>query len=711
MIRRARLQDRQGLVLGLGIALLLVLGLHLGLHALHAREMARAEAAAQAEVVREVEAARLMLLRSLDAIDALDRLLRERHALLAQENLDGAKAMEALARRVVARRAFGILQLAMIGADGRVTWSSVDGWQPVDLSDRAHFRAHLPQPGDSPAPNHLFVSEPLVGRVSNRPTLQFSRAIREADGRLAAVTVISLDPVDLSGLLREMVPSDRGVVSLIREDGIFLARSTGPDGTIGRALRPDSPMRAMLGAGQEGALRTRSTIEGRDVFVAFRRLPGTPLFVVANIDAAAALAGSQKLRTLMHGGEMAFAVIALGTVFLLHQRWQRRRGQAALAAAEAIRQELALVMEGLPGAAYRAEIDAAGRFHFLYASPTIRTLTGLRRSQLPTLQDWTARIEASEPPGAMDDLHRRAVRNGRQTVDMLFRRPDGARRWLRTTVQAVRHHPDGRTELVGYTSDVTEQREAQAALLAGAKMATLGEMATGLAHELNQPVSTMALAAENAGNALRRRGEAAIPDALTRLERIGLLAQRAKGIIDHLRSFGRVDPGTLEQVPLADAIGGATMLTGAALREAGIAVIVDLPDGLPPVRGRRLLLEQVLINLLLNARDAIAGAGMQEGRVTLAARATGEWVTLTVADTGPGVPAAMLPRLFEPFFTTKPTGQGTGLGLSLCHGIMRSLGGEITAGNGRQGAEFRLRLRAEPAPEPAAGPPQPADTA
>ncbi|MCB4820365.1 ATP-binding protein [Roseicella aerolata] len=700
MTMLASVRNRFGLLLALGLVCLAGLALHLGIESVHRRELQRAEAAAFAEAAREAEAARLTLLRSLDAVDALDRMVRERLALLAQGNREGAAALEALARRVVGRRAFGILQLALIGADGRVAWSSVEGWQPVDLSDRAHFRAHLPLPDGSPPPDRLFVSEPLIGRVSNLPTLQFSRAVREADGRFAGVIVVSLDPLDLSRLLRELLAGDRGGAAVIRQDGIFLARSDDPIATIGRTVRADSPVLGMMRAGAEGVVRTRSSIDGRDIFVALRRVPGTSLFVSASIDAEAALADPHRLRRLLRAGVIAAMLLGFGLVLLLHQRRQRRQGQAALAAAEALQQELARVLEGLPGAAYRAEADAAGGLRFLYASPTIQELTGLDRAALTTLPDILKRVEQAEPPHAVPGLHQRAASEGRQTADLLFRRPDEVRRWLRATVQPVRRHADGRTELVGYIRDVTEQREAQAALVASAKLATLGEMATGLAHELNQPVSTMALAAENAANALHRRGAEAIPDALKRMERISLLAQRAKGIIDHLRAFGRIDPGTLESVALADVLAGATMLAGAALREAEVTLALDLPEGLPPVRGRALLLEQVLINLLLNARDAMLGAATPERRITVTGRAEGGWVTLRIADTGPGIPEAVLPRLFEPFFTTKAPGQGTGLGLSLCQGILRSLGGEITAANGASGAEFRLRLRAAGAEAP-----------
>jgi PAS domain S-box-containing protein len=711
----ARLRPRQGLLLGLGLALLLIGAAHLAVEGFLDHEHQQAEAAAYVEAGRDAQAARLTLYRTLDAVEALGQVVQERQALAEQGNRAGAAAMESLAIDVVGRRAFGVLQVAVIDAEGLVAWSSVEGWKPIDLADRPHFRAHLPGADDTPPPDRLYFSEPLVGRVSGQATLQASRPVFAANGRFAGVSVISLDPLDLARLLRELLPDERGVISVIRTDGIFLSRSRDPGTTIGRRLKPDSPALRLIEAGQEGDIRTRGSLGGRDIIAAVRRLDGTPLYVSANIDVENLQVASGRVTALLRAGEIALAMLALGTVGLFHQRQQRRRNQEALATAEALQRQLATVLEGLPGAAYRADLDDADRFRLLYASPAVAELSGLSRTELPDLTAWYARMEAVDPPEAVQGLHRRAAREGRQAVDVLFRRPDGTRRWLRITVQPVRQDAQGRVELVGYIADITEQREALAALLNSAKLATLGEMATGLAHELNQPVTIMALAAENTARGLRRRGIGAIPDALQRMERIGALAQRAKGIIDHLRAFGRTDPGSLEPVPVAEAVAGAAMLAGAALREAEVTLVLDLLPGLPPVRGRLLLLEQVLINLLLNARDALLEGPSAVRRITISARvvtdkAAGEQVALTVADTGPGIPAAALPRLFEPFFTTKPTGQGTGLGLSLCHGIMRSLGGAISAanrppdaqgGDGQGGAEFRLLLLPAAAPAPA----------
>ncbi|TDH59170.1 PAS domain S-box protein [Dankookia rubra] len=703
-------RPRHGLLLGLALVLLLIGAAHLAVEVFLDHERRQAEDAGFDDAGRTAEAARLTLLRTLDVVQVLSRMSQERATLAAEGNAAAVAAMEALARQVARRRAFGILQVALVGPEGRVAWSSEERWQtPVDLSDRAHFRAHLPGPDGIP-PDRLYISEPLVGRVTKLPTIQASRVVLDEVGRFAGVAVISLDPFDLSRLLRELLPDEAGVISVIREDGIVLARSQGAAATGGDRLEPDSPAMALLRSGREGNFHAIGSPGGRTTYSAIRRVPDSPVYVAAGIAVAQAAAVANRLRTMLRAGEVALALLAFGTLGLFHQRRQRHANQAALATAKTLQRQLARVLEGLPGSAYRAELDAAGQLRFLYGSSSITGLTGLSLAEARDLPAWLARIEAAEPPDALQGLHRRAAREGRQMVDVLFRRPDGTRCWLRITVQPVRRHPDGRVELVGYVADVTEQREAFSAVVNSAKLATLGEMATGLAHELNQPVAIMALAAENTIRALRRRGPEAIPDALRRMERIGALAQRAKAIIDHLRAFGRTDPGPLDAVSVAEAARGAAMLVGAALREAAVTLVLDLPPDLPRVRGRQLLLEQVLINLLLNARDALLEGPSAVRRITLAARpaetpAAGAAVVLTVADTGPGIPAAALPRLFDPFFTTKPTGQGTGLGLTLCHGIMRSLGGEIGAANRPAGgAEFRLLLQAAgaAAAEPAA---------
>jgi C4-dicarboxylate-specific signal transduction histidine kinase len=153
-------------------------------------------------------------------------------------------------------------------------------------------------------------------------------------------------------------------------------------------------------------------------------------------------------------------------------------------------------------------------------------------------------------------------------------------------------------------------------------------------------------------------------------------------------------------VAVGEAVAAAVRLASVQARFAAVEVVLALPGALPPVlaEGRRLV--QVFLNLLLNAGDAMGG----RGRVRVEASHAAEWVEVVLADEGPGIPAEQLDRVFEPFFTTKDAGRGTGLGLSVCHGIVDGFGGSIAAANRPGGgAAFRLRLRAAGA---AAGPPR-----
>jgi C4-dicarboxylate-specific signal transduction histidine kinase len=209
-----------------------------------------------------------------------------------------------------------------------------------------------------------------------------------------------------------------------------------------------------------------------------------------------------------------------------------------------------------------------------------------------------------------------------------------------------------------------------------------------------------------------------VEEALGRLKRIMAQADRAKAIVTQLRAFSRVDVSALEPIDLGACVQGMMILAGQALRDAGVQVQLRLPDVLPPVVGQTILVEQVMLNLVLNARDALLERPPERRRLRIDAEIgpMADEVTLRVLDTGPGLTPEVIEKLFEPFYTTKPPGLGTGLGLSISRTIMRGIGGRITAENAppgaEMGAEFTLVFRRapiigpmmDPAPDPAHGP-------
>ncbi|MGR4070206.1 sensor histidine kinase [Billgrantia sp. C5P2] len=234
-----------------------------------------------------------------------------------------------------------------------------------------------------------------------------------------------------------------------------------------------------------------------------------------------------------------------------------------------------------------------------------------------------------------------------------------------------------------------ELQEAQAELVQAGKLAALGTMAAGIAHELNQPLSGIRTYAAN-GQRLLGRGR---PEAANdNFQRIQALCERLGGLIRQLKLFARKG-GAREPVDLVARLDFVLELLAERCREQGVQPQrrVDKAQAGPWVLGDEVRVEQLLTNLLRNALDALRG--VSEPCLEVAVEAEAERLVVTVADNGAGIPEALLEQLFDPFFTTKAVGDGLGLGLFISYGIVQDLGGRIHAGNRPSGgAWFRVEL-------------------
>ena len=229
-------------------------------------------------------------------------------------------------------------------------------------------------------------------------------------------------------------------------------------------------------------------------------------------------------------------------------------------------------------------------------------------------------------------------------------------------------------------------RRTQSDLVQAGKLAALGQMSAALSHEINQPLAAARNYADSAAILLDRgdseRAKGNIGQILSLIDRISAIAR-------HLRQVARKPDTPLKDVSLPDAVAEAVAICDARL--AGIDLAVTLPADLPLVRGGPVRLQQVLVNLISNAADAVAG--LPAPRITITAQVAGDRVLLTVTDNGEGVPAAIAPRIFDPFFTTKTVGSGLGLGLSISYNIMKDFGGDLRVANAQAGgAVFTVEL-------------------
>jgi len=243
--------------------------------------------------------------------------------------------------------------------------------------------------------------------------------------------------------------------------------------------------------------------------------------------------------------------------------------------------------------------------------------------------------------------------------------------------------------------DNTEVRRSQMQLTQSAKMATLGEMATGLAHEINQPLNVMRMAIVNVLKRLSN-GDVQVDYLQDKLNRIDAQVQRAARVVDHMRVFGRRSEIEAQPFNPAQAVEGTLSLLGEGMRGKGVDLRISEIDFEVQVRGFVDQLEQVLINLLVNARDALLSK-REANRdfnpwISVSAEHDERAVRLWVEDNGGGIDPRLLERIFEPFFTTKPIGVGTGLGLSVSYGIVDNMGGHLSVSNAAEGARFCIEL-------------------
>jgi len=348
------------------------------------------------------------------------------------------------------------------------------------------------------------------------------------------------------------------------------------------------------------------------------------------------------------------------------------------------------------------EADPEGRF--LFVNRTALELSGYAEDELLSSVRFLDIIDPSDRPKAAARLAR--VTAGEKPVpsEFLARRKDGT-----TLPLLVLTHPllkDGRPAgLRGTAMDISERKAAEAEmqrleaqLRHQQKLEAIGTLAGGVAHEINNPINGIMNYAQLIAD--QAAADSPLPGFADEILRE---ADRVATIVNGLLTFSRQDRRTHSPASLADIVESTLRLVRTIIRHDQIELAVDVPTDLPRMTCRSQQIQQVLMNLITNARDALnaKGPGYFEGkRIDIRARTFLKdgrtWIRTTVEDRGCGIAPEVRDRLFEPFFTTKPKDQGTGLGLSISHGIVRDHGGEISfESDVGLGTRFHLDLPAE----------------
>jgi signal transduction histidine kinase len=578
---------------------------------------------------------------------------------------EGPKAAHDVLKRQ--RLPQGAVQMSLVDAKGLFVASNIapaNPASPTDLRDREHIRVHLEDPSSG-----TFISRPVMGRVSNQWTVQISRAYRDTEGAIQFMMVLSYSVASMTELYRGVVLDPRMLISVPGLDGYLRFRSSLD--TLSDKSISGTPTFNMLIASPSGVFDNVSPIDGEDRRGYFTRVPGYPLISLAAREKSADY--TDVLPELI-GLAIAAVLLAIASTLGLLAFWSLLRARLDQNKARALQRDSSLLegLSSLPGL-------------YLFASGDNEIVA----------RGKAAAPEASWVRESLDRFVAAGPGRGGNFVDTFQSNAVNRTLVWRSIPVAT---PEGeRTAYLAY--DSTEQANAERATYELSKLATLGEMSTGLAHELAQPLSIISLSAASVKRMLE---PLQLEEANERLARINRQIDRTRSIINHMRLFGRTDGGMRTTAPQA-ALEGLALVVSEDLRLAGIELRQNCEPDLPPCAIAQTQLEQILLNLVGNSRYAILDRAARERdaprwiSITCDVaqepdRPGQDFIRFTVEDSGGGVPKDVQDKMFVPFFTTKPVGKGTGLGLSVSFGILRDHDGAIRYRDGSQGAVFSFIL-------------------
>ncbi len=368
-------------------------------------------------------------------------------------------------------------------------------------------------------------------------------------------------------------------------------------------------------------------------------------------------------------------------------------------------ERLDALIQHAPVVLYTMEIADGVRLIPRYVSASIERILGYGPDEALAPHWWHENVHPEDRKALfLSNL----LKTSRDSISRTyrFRARDGQWRSILDQTQIRRDAKGNPTELIGVWIDRTEARNAELAMIQQSKLADLGAMATGMAHELNQPLNVIALTGANLNRRIQR-GDLDPAWIKEKVDRIEGQVRRAADIIGHMRIFGRSDSHESFPFTLKEVLTPLEILVANALHLKAIAFTIEDQTGEAAVLGHPSRLEQVLVNMILNARDQIKTTQMsrpdtEQRWIRLHATRNPDHGTLVIRieDNGGGIDVSIMDRLFEPFVTTKPSGKGTGLGLSICQTIISDMRGSIVAENTANGACFTITLpEATPAPE------------
>lgn len=368
------------------------------------------------------------------------------------------------------------------------------------------------------------------------------------------------------------------------------------------------------------------------------------------------------------------------------------------------RRRLKLLSAGLESAANAIVITCPeGNIH--WANPAFLTLNGYQSREV--INKSVRILKSQQHSRTFYKLLWRYISSGRiWHGEVVNSRKDGSLYTAEMTITPVRNETGQITNFIAIIQDITERKQAEWAMLdaretvsRAERLSALGIMAAGIAHEINQPLNSLKVLADGMLYWQRQGKVAEIGQVMENVQEISRQADRIDMIIKHMRSFIRSSSDSVTALPfdINESVEQALSLIGSQLMSHEIEVVTELADELPQLYGSSIQLEQVMINLLSNAMQALDTVDKSGKQIRIATGQSDEMIHLTVSDNGPGINQSIKDKIFDPFFTTKSDGGGMGLGLSIVQSIVGTFGGRIKIkANKTCGAVFQIEFPITP---------------
>lgn len=546
---------------------------------------------------------------------------------------------------------------------------SLSAFTPTNITDRGFFQTH--RQSDT---HKLLISQPLLGRVSGRWAITLTRRLNKPDGSFAGIAALSIEPRYLTRLFETTTLGPADVMSLVLTNGISLARRRGDAISFGEDIA-QSQLLVEQRVRPAGNYIGPGGLDGQRRIFSYRTMHDYPVIVtVGTLESDALAAVRTRQRTYRGAALLLTLLVATGCTFgiLLLARNER--------ASQTLREQASLLDK-----AQDAIVVTDLQRRITFWNKSAERLYGWPAPEVM----GTVVTDLFYPDGdgrevrqAFDDV----LRNGEWTGELQPQTKFGRRVMIESRWTLVRDGAGEPRSILSINTDVTDRRHLEQQFYRAQRLESIGTLAGGIAHDLNNVLAPIIL------------GMGILKDRLTDddsrdvLATISTSAKRGAEMVSQVLSFARGQEGRRVEIRVPDLIADVVRIARDTFPKS-IEIVTEIEPKLPPIIGDPTQFHQVLLNLCLNARDAMPGGG----RLTLSARARGGYVVMHVEDTGPGIPPGVIDKIFDPFFTTKEAGKGTGLGLSTSQTIVRSHGGRIEVlSEPPHGARFEIHLPLAP---------------